>query len=459
MAVVSEVLFSKLTDDRRLDAEYYTHPGYTLRRRFEQNGIAFLDYFERVIHPNEFKREYIDTPGHLFLRAQNVKPGCITVADPVYVDETVYRALPDAIARENDLLLVRTGANLGDVARVTGDYIGALISSHTLRLVPRPDAPVHALEFFFCSRIGRDLLLNLRSGGTHGQINGHALRQLALPDLRPVENAARAMARAIQRQRRIARERYAEAEALMESALGLDNLDLTPRLFYERPYVDVQAAGRLDAEFFQPRMQNLIEALSRDKLTIGDVAKLSKRRFKPTPGKDFEYIEIGDLSGDGMTNSKTVAGEDAPSRATWIVQPGDIITTTVRPIRRLSAIITDEQAGYVCSSGFAVLTPRNPDIIAPELFLVYLRLPLVCELLDLHTTASMYPTIATSDLIKIPIAVPDEQTRREIVAKVRESFAAQREARRLLDEAKAMVESAILDGSAYEQLSVEDAPH
>jgi len=232
---------------------------------------------------------------------------------------------------------------------------------------------------------------------------------------------------------------------LLESALGLDKLDLTPRLLYERPYADVQTAARFDAEYFQPRMQNLIAALSRDGKTIGDVAKLSKRKFKPNAGVEFQYIEIGDVSGNGTADSNPVAGEVAPSRATWIVKPGDIVTTTVRPIRRLSAIITDEQKDNVCSSGFAVLTPKG---IAPELLLVYLRLPLVCELLDLHTTASMYPAISTTDLMKIPIALPKDAARQKIVAKVRESFDARREARRLLDEAKAMVEQAILGDRA-----------
>lgn len=206
----------------------------------------------------------------------------------------------------------------------------------------------------------------------------------------------------------------------------------------------MQTGARFDAEYFQPRMQNLIATLSRDGQTIGDVVKLSKRRFKPTPGKPFQYIEIGNVSGNGTADSNAIAGEDAPSRATWIVKPGDIITTTVRPIRRLSAIITDEQAHHVCSSGFAVLAPRNPKYIAPELLLVYLRLPLVCELLNLHTTASMYPAIATADLMKIPIAMPKDTVRQEIVVKVRETFDVRREARRLLEEAKAMVEKGIL---------------
>ncbi len=42
---------------------------------------------------------------------------------------------------------------------------------------------------------------------------------------------------------------YADAEALLKSALGLDKLDLMPRLSYERPYADVQTAAPFDAEY------------------------------------------------------------------------------------------------------------------------------------------------------------------------------------------------------------------
>ena len=68
-------------------------------------------------------------------------------------------------------------------------------------------------------------------------------------------------------------------------------------------------------------------------------------------------------------------------------------------------------------------------------------------MLDLHTTASMYPAISTPNLMKIPVSLPDKPTRAKIVAKVKESFAARPEARRLLDEAKALVENAILSAN------------
>ena len=46
--------------------------------------------------------------------------------------------------------------------------------------------------------------------------------------------------------------------------------------------------------------------------------------------------------------------EEAPSRAQWFVKTNDIITSTVRPIRRLSALIESEQNNYICSSGFEI---------------------------------------------------------------------------------------------------------
>lgn len=178
--------------------------------------------------------------------------------------------------------------------------------------------------------------------------------------------------------------------------------------------------------------------------TLGDVAPLARRPFKPQKGEEFRYIEIGDLSGDGRTESSLIAGEDAPSRAQNVVRSRDVITSTVRPIRRLSALIEPEQEGFVCSSGFAVLEPRD---VEPELLLVYLRAPIVAEILDLHTTATMYPAIATDVLMEIPFSAPAPGIADEIVAKVRASRAARDDAQNLLERAKARVE-ALIEGDA-----------
>jgi hypothetical protein len=203
-----------------------------------------------------------------------------------------------------------------------------------------------------------------------------------------------------------------------------------------RSACEVSNAGRLDADYFRPRYQSLLALLRRQGKKLQDVARLREDMFTPQPGQPFHYIEIGDLAMDGAATSHVVPGEEAPSRATWIVQPGDVITSTVRPNRCLTGLIEPEQAENICSSGFAVLTPEG---IPSELLFAYLRLPVICELMDLHTTASMYPAISTTDLMRLPFLLPDDAT----IKKVKQQIAAARAAHALLEKAKQAVELAI----------------
>ena len=55
----------------------------------------------------------------------------------------------------------------------------------------------------------------------------------------------------------------------------------------------------------------------------------------PTRVGEFNYIEIGGLRGDGSAATEVIPMATAPSRATWYVRGGDVITSMVRRIRRL----------------------------------------------------------------------------------------------------------------------------
>jgi type I restriction enzyme S subunit len=127
------------------------------------------------------------------------------------------------------------------------------------------------------------------------------------------------------------------------------------------------------------------------------------------------------------------------------MHPNDIITSTVRPIRRLSAQIDPDQNGYVCSSGFVVLEPTG---IRPELLLTFLRLPIICELMDLLASASMYPAISEAEILGLPLPSVDDATEKAVVAAVQEGRAAHARAHSLLDAAKRAVEIAIEDSEA-----------
>jgi hypothetical protein len=256
---------------------------------------------------------------------------------------------------------------------------------------------------------------------------------------------------------RKAQKLYEQAEEYLLDELGLGDWQPRQALSFVRSYVEAQYFGRFDAEYFQPKYQYAMAKLGKSNKKIGDLASLTKRTFTPNANETFDYIEISNISKDGYAESDVVGGNEAPSRAQWIVKSGDVITSTVRPIRSLSALIEPHQDGFVCSSGFAVLKPRN---IAPELLLVYLKLPIVCEILDLHTTASMYPAISTADLLNIPISLPeDTNIQNEVIGFVRKSREARKTSLHLLEIAKRAVEIAIEQDEATAQVWLKDKAH
>lgn len=233
-----------------------------------------------------------------------------------------------------------------------------------------------------------------------------------------------------------------DAEQTLLRALGLENWQPPEPLTYIRCARDVFSAGRIDSDYFAPRVEDLLRHLRPGGQTVGSVAPARCENFIPGGPGEFDYLEIGSVRADGTITSERVPKAEAPSRATWIVRSGDVVTSTVRPLRRLSALITPAQNGFVASSGFLVLQPQS---VPAEVLLTYLRLPPVCELMDLHTSASLYPAISERDLLKLPFPKISTKTCDSIVQAVRSAHAARREAQALLAKAQRAVEIAIED--------------
>ncbi len=179
----------------------------------------------------------------------------------------------------------------------------------------------------------------------------------------------------------------------------------------------LEGAHRLDAEYYQPEYLTLVDNLNEiGAIPIKEVATNPKRKFRPQKGESFGYIEISEVDlSTGEYNKAEISGENAPDRAQWIVQKGDVIISTVRPIRNAVSLIVEDAKSLVCSSGFAVLKSEK---IEPEYLFVYLKTKPIVELLDRLTTATMYPAITIDDILNTKIYLGDKNFREEIKNKV-----------------------------------------
>lgn len=82
------------------------------------------------------------------------------------------------------------------------------------------------------------------------------------------------------------------------------------------------------------------------------------------------------------------------------------------------------------------------------MLLTYLRLPVICELMNLQTSASMYPAISESALLQLPFPEIESAAAKKIADAVRTAHAARHRARQLLAAAQRAVEIAIEESDA-----------
>lgn len=456
---ISEINLSshlERNENFRLDAEFRTKESLRFETLlFNKGAKTFGECSPEILHPQEIQRNYVEKDeGVWFFRAQNIRPLQIRESNQVYI------GLEDAVRLKRnriqlgDVLMTRTGANAGDCAlfKFREEAIG---SSHTF-IIRQKTYSQSFLAVFLNTRPALKLIFRSRYGGAQPEIAPSYLKQI--PILSASSKFQQRITDIVQKADESERsfgDFQKRAEQTLLSALKLKNWQPANPLTYEVRASEAFLADRLDAEFFQPRIKELYQLLGNKSQCISDVSDLRQDRFNGTKNQ-FNYLEIGAVSSDGLIADSIIDGDDAPSRATWHVERGDVLTSTVRPIRGLTAIIEDSQHGAVASSGFAVLAPKG---ISPELLLCYLKLPQICELMDLHTSASMYPAISVSDILGLPFKHPGKKAEEEIVSLIQEARAKRAHSKSLLERAKRAVEIAIeeseetalayLDGKHY----------
>lgn len=446
---VTEVLFSEVALDNdvlRCDAEYFEKGILAALHRLGAMNAVPLASLASITDGIHTSLPFVDDGEVKVLSAKHPKDNYIATSHFERITSVFHQKNPRTALRENDVLISTVGT-IGNAAVVTPDILPANSDRHIgIIRVDQRGLSEFFLSTFLVSRYGRMQAVRETTGNVQPNLFISKIGRLLIPrfDSKFEKTISDRVARAYSL-RKQGFDTLKQTEQSLLNTLGLDAWTPPDSLSYVRSSTEAFTAGRLDSQYFAPRVNELMKRLGRDGLRLRDLAPARHERFIPASMGEFDYIEIGGLGSDGTATAERLSQSEAPSRATQYVRSGDVITSTVRPIRRLSALIGQEQDGNVCSSGFVVLEPKQ---ISGEVLLTYLRLPLVCELMDLHTSATMYPTISEGDLLSLPIPAIDANTQRTIEKSVRDAAASRDKAGSLLDAAKRAVEIAIEDSEA-----------
>lgn len=183
--------------------------------------------------------------------------------------------------KENEVLVTIIGATSNVVGRaaIYPPHSPEAIANQNIAII-RPDSRLDAyyLQAFLNSRFGRHQLWRYSRQTEQVNLNCLEVERTLVPIFggSTQKRIADLVRESIDLRRR-AENTLAKAEALLVEKLGVQDVDLSDRLTFVWSSTAASAAGRYDAEFFQPKyhpLLQLVESMGFDQL--GNIGRLSK---------------------------------------------------------------------------------------------------------------------------------------------------------------------------------------
>ena len=238
--------------------------------------------------------------------------------------------------------------------------------------------------------------------------------------------------------------KYAEAETLLLSELGLADWRPKQRLSFVKSFSDVQQAERMDADYFQPKYDDIVNAIKTypggwD--TLGNLVTIKDKNFKPKDNSQYNYIELANISGNGeITGCTTEIGKDLPSRARRQVAERDVVVSSIEGSLASIALIENEYDRALCSTGFFIV---NSTSLNSETLLVLLKSMVGQLQLKKGCSGTILMAISKEKFRQVVLPVISSEVQERIRRKVVASAGLRQESKRLLECAKRSVEIAI----------------
>ena len=237
---------------------------------------------------------------------------------------------------------------------------------------------------------------------------------------------------------------YQEAEDLLLIELWLKNHEISHTLFFLTTKKGIDNAWRYDADYFQPKYDELIKKIKdykwgRDFLI--NCINIHDKNFIPKIWNLYKYIALSNISEQWfIPDYEESYWEELPTRARRLLKQWNVIISSVEGSLPSCAMIENEFDGTLCSNWFYVL---DSEIINSECLLVLFKSSIIQALLKKWCSWTILASISKDELNKVPIPLIDQKIQKEISNKIKESFKLRNESKELLEQAKKMVEDEI----------------
>lgn len=471
---MSEIKYSEIikkNPDLRMDSEY-----------FKKEYIKFFDsivnnlVLDTVVDVKGGKRlplgEDFSQTGTPYIRAEDVKNTFVDYRNSPKISYRVYQQIKQYQTKMDDVLLTIVGNSIGDTGFVSFNLNICNLTENCVRLVSKKINP-KCLFAYFLSKYGQMQIEREKVGTAQPKLAIERIRRFRIPNFSPdFQSQIEQIVKSAQEKLSESKSLYAEAEEILLLELGLKNWQPgvnrdvgsknhhaelvsafnknSPKYVWDnvnysvKSFSDFVKSGRLDSEYYQPKYDELFEHLAKYKCTkLGDIVAIKK---SIEPGSD-SYIEEGiPFIRVSDVNKFEIKKTDLH------LSPKEFSIEVLRPHKDTILFSKDGTIGiaYKCEKDLDIITSgallhldvRNENILPDYLTLVLNSIVTQLQA-ERDSNGAIIQHWKTDDIKKIIVPVLPMQTQSLIAEKIQKSFALRKQSKRLLEQAKRMVEEEI----------------
>lgn len=328
------------------------------------------------------------------------------------------------------------------------DDIQRTFASYLVRLNPKDSIlPEYLCAYLNCKYGEWDVKRRARQSINQTNVNPEEVKEIEIPilniDLQRKIQECFTRANSL---RVLSKTTYSEAELILHEELDIDLSAMISTTVTQKRFSDFVNSGRLDAEYYQPKYDDLFSRLSKfESKRLGDMVQIRK---SIEPGseayqdKGIPFMRVSNLSKFGFSDTEIHL---SPDEYGDVIQPKQNIILLSKDGSVGIAYKVEQDMNVITSGAILHLTITDNEFM-PDYLTLVLNSVIVGMQAERDAGGSIIQHWKPSEIENVIIPKLSKEIQQEITNKVKESFALRRKSKRLLNLAKTAVEIAIERG-------------
>lgn len=448
----SEMLYSQLERTLRIDSEFYQKKYLKMQKKMASLPHKPLTDFVNVSDGNHMSiSKFFVKEGIPYYRGQDIKYFFIENSQPICIQKKAFMVpnMKRSHLKKGDVLLSIVGT-IGSLALVYSNR-EATCSCKLAILRPKDNVKAEVIAVFLKSIFGQMQINRFIRGAVQKGLLLEDADQLMLPLID--EELSCVIQKTVIEAYDLEQESstlYLSAMDVINKLLHIDIVEASKQSTYCKTLSNsFRLTGRLDAEYYQPKYDELFNQLSKFKTKrLGGENGIVTMKKSIEPGSDayrdkgIPFVRVSDVSKFEISKPEIHLSEENIQNVSELYPKKDTILFSKDGSVGIAYKI-DKDEKMITSGALLHLTVRNVSEVLPDYLTLVLNSPIVQLQAERDSNGAIIQHWKPSEIENVVIPILDINIQKEIASKVQESFALRHRSEQLLEFAKQAVEMAI----------------